>query len=155
MLLQAFRRLPRGAAELLVVSRENVPPEPFLTTYKNLAPNSPELVSLCQSADIFVLPSRAEAFGIAAIEAGAVGLPVIVSDVGGLGSTVVDGETGFLIPADDSPALECRLRQLLDNRSLRINMGQANRKRIVSEFNAATNAQRITEILLDELNVRH
>ena len=60
--------------------------------HPDLNPNDGALLSLYQSSDLFVLPTEAEAFGIAAIEASAVGLPVIATRVGGLTDVVVDGE---------------------------------------------------------------
>ena len=51
---------------------------------------------LLASADLFLLPSSSESFGLAALEAMAAGTPVVASNVGGLGEVVVDGKTGFL-----------------------------------------------------------
>src|SRR5690606_21308584 len=53
---------------------------------------------LLACADLLLLPSESEAFGLAALEAMACGVPVIASDVGGLPEVVVHGETGFLAP---------------------------------------------------------
>ena len=60
--------------------------------------NSPLLRQLYADADLFVMPTRAEAFGIVTVEAMASGLPVIVGDVGGGRSIVDHGKTGWLIP---------------------------------------------------------
>ncbi|MCA9922314.1 MAG: glycosyltransferase family 4 protein, partial [Anaerolineales bacterium] len=94
VLLQAFRALPPGTAELHLVTRTSIAEEEWVHVYPNLRPNDPELVALYQSCDVFALPTEAEAFGIAAVEAGAVGLPVITTAVGGLTDIVVNGETG-------------------------------------------------------------
>jgi glycosyltransferase involved in cell wall biosynthesis len=68
LLLRAFRQLPSGASELHIVTRTAVEPQENITVHNHLQPNSPELVSLFQSCDIFVLPTKADAFGIVAVE---------------------------------------------------------------------------------------
>src|SRR5512143_3016909 len=76
------------------------------------------------AAEVVVMPSHYESFGMVALEAMASGTPVIASDVGGLGFLVQDGETGFTIP-DDEPDTMCqRLSLLLSDDRLRDQMGQ-------------------------------
>lgn len=76
------------------------------------------------AAEVVVMPSHYESFGMVALEAMACGSPVIASDVGGLGFLVQDGETGFTV-ADGDPQLLCdRLSLLLGNPELRTRMGQ-------------------------------
>ncbi len=72
---------------------------------------------------VFVLPSSYEAFGIAAVEAMAAGLPVVASSVGGLREIVDDGLTGYLVPPRDHRTLATRLTQLLQNREMAVEMG--------------------------------
>jgi glycosyltransferase involved in cell wall biosynthesis len=55
--------------------------------------------------DLFVMPSRSEAWGLAALEAMAFGVPVVASDIGGLREIVEHGQSGWLVPAGDSSAL--------------------------------------------------
>lgn len=65
------------------------------------------------AADAVILPSiEAEAFGRGAIEAGAMGRPVVATRLGGLAETIVDGDTGFLIEAGDSEALAASIEHL-------------------------------------------
>ena len=76
------------------------------------------------SADVVVMPSHYESFGMVALEAMACGTPVIASDVGGLAQLVRDGETGFLVPGGDPIAMSERLRFLLVDEDLRSRLGQ-------------------------------
>lgn len=77
------------------------------------------------AADVVVVPSHYESFGMVALEAMACGAPVIASDVGGLSFLVEDGRTGFLVPEKDPAALADRLHRVLADRSLRDLMGLA------------------------------
>jgi starch synthase len=98
-----------------------------------------------QAADIFVCPSVwPEPFGMVNIEAMAAGKPVIASRVGGIPEIVVDGETGIMVEPDDPDALATALRNLIDDPSLRAQMGRAGYQRAVHQFT--------WEKMLDELN---
>ncbi len=76
------------------------------------------------AADITVMPSHYESFGLVAVESMASGTPVIASNVGGLAYTVKDGETGFLVPEENHFALAERVHLLLKNPQLRLHMGE-------------------------------
>ncbi|MCH2539930.1 MAG: glycosyltransferase [Anaerolineales bacterium] len=76
------------------------------------------------SADIVVMPSHYESFGMVALEAMACGTPVIASDVGGLAQLVRDGETGFLVPDRNPEAMAERLRCVLSDGKLRLQLGR-------------------------------
>lgn len=79
------------------------------------------------AADVVVMPSHYESFGMVALEAMACGTPVIASQVGGLAFLVQDGVTGYHVPDDDPGELCGRLKQLLGDRELRATLGnQAN-----------------------------
>jgi D-inositol-3-phosphate glycosyltransferase len=75
------------------------------------------------AADVTVLPSYYESFGMVALEAMACGSPVIASRVGGLVTTVRDGVTGFLVPDGDAEALAARLDAVLADGDLRWRVG--------------------------------
>ncbi|HET7376090.1 MAG TPA: glycosyltransferase, partial [Anaerolineae bacterium] len=76
------------------------------------------------SADVLVMPSHYESFGMVALEAMACGTPVVASDVGGLSYLVRDGETGFHVPNGDFIALASTLARLLQDAQLRHNLGE-------------------------------
>ncbi len=70
------------------------------------------------AADVFVMPSHYESFGMVVLEAMACGTPVVASRVGGLASTVVQGQTGFLAPVGDTQAFAAAILRLLAAPSL-------------------------------------
>jgi D-inositol-3-phosphate glycosyltransferase len=71
------------------------------------------------AAEIVVVPSHYESFGMVALEAMACGTPVVASETGGLAFLVRDGETGFHVPAADAEALAERLASLVEDEELR------------------------------------
>ena len=85
-------------------------------------------------ADIFLMPSGSETFGLAALEAMACNVPVVASNVGGLPELVVDGETGFLCELDDIDAFTDRCRRLLTDARLQTEMADAARARAEDTF---------------------
>lgn len=76
------------------------------------------------AAEVLVMPSLYESFGMVALEAMASGAPVIASEVGGLGYLVQDGVTGYTVPDSDPGALCEKLSMLLGNNELRNEMGR-------------------------------
>jgi D-inositol-3-phosphate glycosyltransferase len=77
------------------------------------------------AADVLVMPSHYESFGMVALEAMACGTPVVASQVGGLAFLIQDGITGFHVPDQDEDALCDRLTRILGDSSLREKMGRA------------------------------
>jgi glycosyltransferase involved in cell wall biosynthesis len=97
------------------------------------------------AADVFVLTSRSEGLGVAAIEAMAASRPVVASAVGGLPEVVIDGETGLLVsprgvvhgaPELDPPAIAQAILRLLRDSALARSMGKAGRVRYQQSFAA-------------------
>ena len=75
------------------------------------------------AAEMVVMPSHYESFGMVALEAMAMGTPVIASEVGGLAFLIRDGENGFHVPSRDPDALAERIYELLANESCRAHLG--------------------------------
>lgn len=84
--------------------------------------------------NISVISSRFEAFGVAALESSAMGVPVVASDVCGLRDTVRHGETGVLVPQGDEAAVAEAIILLLQNEDQRRRLGQAGRRLVEREF---------------------
>jgi glycosyltransferase involved in cell wall biosynthesis len=72
-----------------------------------------DVVPLLAAADVLLLPSETESFGLVALEAMASGVPVVASDVGGLPEVVEHGVTGFLAPVGDVDAMAAYCLELL------------------------------------------
>lgn len=146
-LLKAFQALNNPNAELHLVTRHPVAVSERVFVYNNFQPNDPKLVQLCQSCNVFALPTHAEAFGVAAIEAGAVGLPVIGTRIGGLTDIVKYNETGLLIDVGSVEQLTNAMAILINDAVLTKRLGVTGRKRVEVNFDAQKNARRVMEIL--------
>ena len=86
-----------------------------------------QVPSLLAELDVFVLPSRAEGFGVAALEAQAVEVPVVASRVDGIPDVVDEGRGGLLVPPGDEQALAAAIGRLIADAGLRAEMGRAGR----------------------------
>ena len=93
-----------------------------------------DLPNVLRDADLFLLPSESESFGLAALEAMSCGVPVIASRVGGVPEVVVDGETGLLAPVGDVAAMAAHVVRLLADAPLRARLGAAARQRAEVAF---------------------
>jgi glycosyltransferase involved in cell wall biosynthesis len=93
-----------------------------------------DLPALMKAADLFVLPSVAEAFGLVLAEALYLGVPVVASRVGGIPEIVTDGEDGVLVPPGDPLALAQAIGAVLGDSSLRARHAGAGRAKVVERF---------------------
>ncbi|MGH7822106.1 MAG: glycosyltransferase, partial [Candidatus Binatia bacterium] len=93
-----------------------------------------DVADLMVAADVVVLPSVAEAFGLALAEALYLGTPVVASRVGGIPEIVEDGVDGLLVPAGDRFALATSIASLLEDSELRQKMAGAARDRVKAKF---------------------
>ena len=104
-----------------------------------------DLIEIMAGADALVLPSRSEGLGITILEAMAVGTPVVATRVGGIPEIVVDGETGYLVPPDDVPALaEAMLRAVQPENAGRL--GRGGQSHVRSSFTIRKMAEETVEV---------
>jgi glycosyltransferase involved in cell wall biosynthesis len=93
-----------------------------------------QLVRVYKMADVFVLPSELEAFGIVVIEAMASGLPVVVSNMGGMKNIVQDGKNGLLFTTRNSRQLGEKIISLLNDEELRIRLAENGTKTVLENY---------------------
>ncbi|MDE1895950.1 MAG: glycosyltransferase family 4 protein [Rhodospirillales bacterium] len=106
-----------------------------------------DMAGLLHQIHIFSLPSTyREGLPKAVLEAMAAGLPVVATDIPGCREAVVDGETGFLVPARSPEALADALDKLITNPGLRAEFGAAGRKRVLDNFSDEIVCQNTMEI---------
>jgi L-malate glycosyltransferase len=96
-----------------------------------------DVAALLAVADLFLLPSQQEAFGLAALEALSCGVPVIATAVGGLPEVVEDGKSGFLLPVGDVAGMAAAALALLTDPPRHRAFREAARSRAVSQFDTA------------------
>ncbi len=96
-----------------------------------------DIPSLMKVADLFLLPSEQESFGLAALEAMSCGIPVIASRVGGLPEVIEDGVSGILYPVGDVQGMSQGAIQVLTDDSSHLRFAQAARQRVLDHFDAS------------------
>jgi glycosyltransferase involved in cell wall biosynthesis len=107
-----------------------------------------EAPRLLRAADLFVLPSHFEALSVAAIEAAATALPIVATDVGGIGDYTEDGVNGLLVPPKDTARLADALNRLLSDPDLRASLGREARARVEGRFSEDVVFGRLADILV-------
>lgn len=105
-----------------------------------------DIPDILEKLDIFVLATKMEGLSMTLLEAMAAGLPVVASSVGGNPEVVVDGETGFLVPAGDAAALADAVVRLLEDLSLSQRMGSAGRRRVEEHFSIEKMVKRYVQL---------
>lgn len=105
-----------------------------------------DVPDLMRAADLLVLPSLHEGFGLVLAEAMACALPVVGSDTGPVPEIVENGRSGILFPPGDAAALAAALARLIDSPGLRAALGAQGRERAVAEFSFATMIGRLESL---------
>lgn len=114
-----------------------------------------DLIYYYPAADVCIVPSHYEPFGLVAIEAMASGTPVVASQVGGLKYTVVNEVTGMLAPAKEKQAFASAIDQILSNPSWCKQLGENARERVESKFSWDGVASQLDRQYLSELSKLH
>ncbi|NOZ13756.1 MAG: N-acetyl-alpha-D-glucosaminyl L-malate synthase BshA [Acidobacteria bacterium] len=104
------------------------------------------------SADLLIMPSREESFGLSALEAMACGLPVLAAQAGGLPEVVRDGETGFLFPIGEVETAVGKGLQIVEDPDLHKSMGKKAAEHAVNTFNMKTIVRRYNQLYLDAVS---
>jgi len=100
---------------------------------RGIRANTPEWTAAWNDADLFVMPTRNEAFGLVYQEAAAAGLPAIGTRLNAIPEIIADGDTGLLVTPGDIPELVAALEHLLASAELRARLGRAARAKIEHE----------------------
>ena len=155
LLLDVFSHDFADTCELDIVTYASISSlPPGVRVHCGLAPNSLPLQHLFASADIFVLPTRADCFSHVLVEAMAARLPVITTAVGALGELVQPGENGFLIEPDDGRALATALARQVADPDLRRRLGDSGRRLAEQYFDAKANTRRLLDIIEEAVDRR-
>lgn len=104
------------------------------------------VVPYLQAADIFALPSTAEGFSVAILEALSCGLAAVVTDVGGARDVIQDRENGWIVQPDDLPGLQEAFITLLKDTSQRLTLGNRGRETILSDYQLPVIAQKLRAV---------
>lgn len=105
--------------------------------------------------DIYVALSRSESFGVAIIEAGAAGRPVVVSDAGGLPEVTLDGVTGLVVPRENPQAAADAIKKLVLNPQLRLQMGLAGREHVSTTYSWDTCIENMIQVFENTIQKYH
>ncbi|MFH1787998.1 MAG: glycosyltransferase family 4 protein [Candidatus Altiarchaeota archaeon] len=109
-------------------------------------PHDSVFPGIYSEADVFVLPSMRELFGVSALEAMACGLPVVMSETYAAAEIVDDGVTGYLTPYGDAKLLQERLVELIEDGSLRRRMGDAGRRKAGEKFSVEAFKAKLSQV---------
>jgi glycosyltransferase involved in cell wall biosynthesis len=145
VLIRAFARLARDfpKPDLVLVGRDGGIKGELVSLASELVPDrvqfldslpNRDVLILCRRALALILPSRSEPFGLVILEAGALGVPVIASRVGGIPEIIVSEEYGTLVDPDNVEQLEVAMRKMLADLSEGKKQADALRLRVASSF---------------------
>ena len=143
-LFAALPMLP-PSVELDVVTTDPVDAGERVHVHRGLAPGTPAMIERMRSADVLVLPSRADAAPLAVLEGMAAGLPVVSTNVAAIPELV--GDAGLLVPPRDPAALAGAVSQLVSDRQRREWLGRRARERVRARYDAQVQVPRLLELM--------
>lgn len=152
VLLETIGRLAGKPIRFVIVGegprRRQV--ETFLATpagaHSRMTGHVGDIRGVLSAADLFVMPSRCEGFGLAAAEAMAAGLPVVASRIPSLQEIIRDGVSGVLVETDNASQFAQAIDALAQDAALRDRLGRAAREQIVSRYSIEANIQAHEEL---------
>jgi glycosyltransferase involved in cell wall biosynthesis len=106
-----------------------------------------DITTLLISADIFILPSKFESFPLSILEAMSFSLPIIATDTGGIDEMVINGENGFLIEYKNDNQLQNALVKLVNDPSVREEMGVKSFQLVASNFQLRNSIRKLEKII--------
>lgn len=144
-LVEAFVKLNQEfpATRLLLVGGKEQNLDPLKTETLSMIESNPSIEAVgpqkdvrpwLLASDVFVLASYREGFPNVVIEAGAMGLPSIVTDINGANEIIIDGKNGIIIPSKDSEAIYTAMKKCLTNKEKTKSMANAARSLIASRY---------------------
>lgn len=154
-LLEAFESGLSNTCELDIATQSRYLPEdikarilsnPHIRLHLDLAPGSAELMQLYQNSDVFVLPTNCDSSSLAALEALATGVPVVICPQRGIGEIVIHEKTGLLIPPRSPAAIIATVERLRADPDFCKQLSAQGRARVEEHFDAHKNTRRLLEL---------
>jgi glycosyltransferase involved in cell wall biosynthesis len=146
-LLDVFTHHLAGRAELHLVTGHPVAcSAPDVFVHRGIVAYRPEWHRLFRMADIFAMPSHAEAFGLVFQEAAGYGLAMVGTKINAIPEMVIEGENGFLVEPGGHAALQDKLLLLVENRDLLERMRRRSREIALERFDAAKNFRALADL---------
>jgi glycosyltransferase involved in cell wall biosynthesis len=156
-LLEAWVRggFSRGADLTLVTTWPlRLPLPPGVRVQTGVQAHTPEWSAAWRAADLFVMPTRNEAFGLVYQEAGAAGLPAIGSRLNAIPEIIDEGHTGLLVTPGDIAGLTAALDQLISSAPLRERLGRAARIKVEHDADPEVHRARLMEVITQVASIK-
>ena len=113
--------------------------------------NEDEVIRELQHADLFILPSFIEGLPVSVMEAMAIGLPVIATNIAGTSELVEDGKTGILVRPSDAESLADAVVRMTKDYAFRLRAAELGRKKVIDEFDIRREAAKLNSYLLQSI----